>query len=392
MAETRSVVTTVSVVVAVICAGWAIYANKHAGKAAGFGPPGMGAPSAADSGGKRGSPTPRGASAAAARGEGGPPVAVVTQSVRSQMLSSDLRALGTARANESVDITSKTSNIVTAVRFRDSARVTRGAILVELDSAQARADLAVAQANLTESLSQYNRSRELLSTQALSKSQFEQLEATKNANTARVAAARAKLEDTVIRAPFSGRVGLRRISVGSLINPGAVITTLDDTSVIKVDFAVPENKIATLREGLSIVAQTNAYTNRRFAGRVASVDSRVDATTRAITVRADVPNADGALKPGMFINIDLARDSRQALVIPEEALVPEQSNQFVFVVVGGKVSKRLVQIGARQPGFVEVVSGLVLGDAVIVEGTQKVREGIAVRAESVSAAHVAVAP
>ena len=373
MAETRNVVTTLSVVVAVICAGWAIYANKHAGKAAGFAPPGMGAP-------------------AAARGEGGPPVAVVTQSVRSQMLSSDLRALGTARANESVDITSKTSNIVTAVRFRDGARVTRGAILVQLDSAQARADLAVAQANLTESLSQYNRSRELLSTQALSKSQFEQLEATKNANTARVAAARAKLEDTVIRAPFSGRVGLRRISVGSLINPGTIITTLDDTSVIKVDFAVPENKIATLREGLGIVAQTNAYANRSFAGKVASIDSRVDATTRAITVRADVPNADGALKPGMFINIDLARDSRQALVIPEESLVPEQSNQFVFVVIDGKVSKRLVQIGARQPGFVEVVSGLSLGDAVIVEGTQKVREGVAVRAESASAAHVAVAP
>ncbi|MFO1428193.1 MAG: efflux RND transporter periplasmic adaptor subunit [Steroidobacteraceae bacterium] len=255
----------------------------------------------------------------------------------------------------------------------------RGQVLVELDSAQARADLAAADAALTESTSLYNRSRELLATQAVSKSQFDQIEATKKANEARVAAARARLEDTVIRAPFSGRVGLRRVSVGSLVNPGTAITTLDDTSVIKVDFAVPENFISAVQEGLMLGATTTAYPGRVFKGRVASVDSRVDPNTRSVTVRAVVPNPEALLKPGMFLNVELVRDQRSALVIPEEALVPEQQRQFVFVVADGRASKREVQIGARRPGSVEVLSGLARGERIVVEGTIKLRDGGPVR-------------
>jgi membrane fusion protein (multidrug efflux system) len=307
------------------------------------------------------------------------PTPVVSAEVREQPLARELKALGTAGANEAVEITSKTSNIVTAVRFRDGQRVQRGAVLVELDSAQARADLAAADAALTESTSLYNRSRELLSTQAVSKSQFDQIEATKKANAARVAAAQAKLEDTVIRAPFSGRVGLRRISVGSLINPGAIITTLDDTSVMKVDFAVPENFLSQLREGLALTANSTAYPGRRFTGRISSVDSRIDPVSRSVTVRAEVPNPESLLKPGMFLNVEIVRDRRNALVVPEEALVPEQNKQFVFVVAGDKAQKREVRIGARSPGSVEVLSGLSLGERVIVEGTVKVREGGSVR-------------
>jgi membrane fusion protein (multidrug efflux system) len=265
------------------------------------------------------------------------------------------------------------------VRFTDGQSVARGAVLVELDSAQARADLAAAAAELTESVSQYNRARELFATQLVSRSQFEQLEATKLANAARVAAARARLEDTQIRAPFDGRVGLRRISVGSLISPGTVITTLDDTSVIKLDFAVPENTLAMLREGLEISATTSAYPERRFSGTVQSIDSRVDATTRAVTLRALIPNPDGALKPGMFMNVELTKDQRTAVVIPEEALVPEQNKQFVFVIDGEHARKREVTIGARRPGSVEVVAGLAAGERIIVEGTVKIRDGGEVR-------------
>jgi membrane fusion protein (multidrug efflux system) len=310
---------------------------------------------------------------------GGMPTPVVSAAVREAPLTRELKALGTARANEAVEITSKTSNIITAVRFRDGQRVQRGAVLVQLDSAQARADLAAAEAALTESTSLYNRSRELLSTQAVSKSQFDQIEATKKANAARVAAAQAKLEDTVIRAPFSGRVGLRRISVGSLINPGAVITTLDDTGIMKVDFAVPENFLSQLREGLPLTANSTAYPGRRFSGRISSVDSRIDPVSRSVTVRAEVPNTESLLKPGMFLNVEIVRDQRNALVVPEEALVPEQNRQFVFVVVDDRAQKREVRIGARSPGSVEVLSGLALGERVVVEGTVKVREGGAVR-------------
>src|SRR5689334_5183098 len=355
MSSPRNLVTPISIGVAVVCAAWAIYATQHRGS------PGSAPPQAAG---------PRSAA----------PPFVTLAPVRSERMAQKLEALGNARANESVDVSSKTSNIVTAVKFRDGERVRRGQVLVQLDDAQVRAEVAAAEAAVTESESQYNRSRELLSTQALSKSSFDQLEATLKSNRAKLAAANARLEDTVIRAPFSGRVGLRRVSVGSLINPGSVITTLDDTSVIKLDFAVPENFLATLREGLSVRATAPAFPGRVFAGKVASIDSRVDQATRSVTVRALLANEDGALKPGMFLNVALANDEREALVIPEEALTPEAERQYVFVVADGKAERREVRIGGRRPGSVEIVAGLAAGEQVIVEGTQKVRDGGPVRA------------
>jgi membrane fusion protein (multidrug efflux system) len=356
MSQRRNLATPISITVAVLCAAWAIYATQH-GKTPGSPAPGPGG------GGRSNSPT-----------------LVTTVSVREERVEQNLEALGTARANESVDISSKTSNIVTAVRFRDGERVRQGQVLVQLDDATARADVAAAQATLTESETQYERARELLSTQAVSKSQFDQLEATLKANRARLQAAQARLEDTVIRAPFSGRVGLRRVSVGTLISPGDVITTLDDTSVIKLDFSVPENFVATLREGLAVRATAPAYPGRSFAGKVASIDSRVDINTRSVTVRALLTNEDGALKSGMFLNVALAKDDREAIVIPEEALTPEAEKQFVFVVADGRAQRREVRIGGRRPGSVEIISGLDAGDSVVVEGTQKIRDGSPVSA------------
>jgi len=354
MSEPRRLTTPISIAVAVLCAAWAIYATQHKTTA-----------------GAGGSP--------AGAGHDNTPASVTLAAVRAERVSQKLEALGNARANESVDISTKISNIVTAIRFRDGERVKRGQVLVQLDDAQTRADVAAAQATLSESESQYNRSRELMNTQALSKSSFDQLEGTVKANRARLAAANARLEDTVIRAPFSGRVGLRRVSVGTLISPGDVITTLDDTSVIKLDFSVPENFLSGLREGLSIRATAPAYPGRSFAGSVSSIDSRVDVTTRSVTVRALLANEDGALKPGMFLNVALANDEREALIIPEEALSPEAERQFVFVVVDGKVSRREVRIGGRRPGSVEIIAGLSAGERVVVEGTQKVREGSSVK-------------
>jgi len=353
MSEKRSLATPISITVAVLCAAWAIYATQHKPVAGAGGPPGAGVRS-------------------------GGPATVTLVKVRAERVSQKLEALGNARANESVDISTKISNIVTAIRFRDGERVKRGQVLVQLDDAQARADVAAAQAAVTESESLYNRSLELVHTQALSKSSFDQLEATLKANRARLSAAAARLEDTVIRAPFSGRVGLRRVSVGTLISPGDVITTLDDTSVIKLDFSVPENFVASLREGLSIRASAPAFPGRTFAGSVSSIDSRVDIATRSVTVRALLANEDGALKAGMFLNVSLANDEREALVIPEEALTPEAERQFVFVVADGKAARREVRIGGRRPGTVEIVSGLTAGERVVVEGTQKIRDGASV--------------
>jgi membrane fusion protein (multidrug efflux system) len=254
-----------------------------------------------------------------------------------------------------------------------------GEVLVELDGEQARADLAIAEAALKESTSQYHRSRELYTTKVLSDAQLEQIEATFRSNEARVAAARSRLSDTVIRAPFAGRMGLRRISVGSLVSPGAVITTLDDTSRIKLDFTIPETYVAAIRPGLEIQARSPAYPGESFDGQVASVDSRVDPNTRSVMVRALLPNASGKLKPGMYLTVHLKRSESDVLLIPEEALVPEQGDVYVFVVQDGRVAKRRVQIGQRRIGAVQVTDGLVAGEIVVTEGTQKLRDGASVQ-------------
>jgi len=338
---------------------------------------------------------PQGSRAAAGRPGGGAgpgggfsqmPVAVITAPVVAEKIAFEIEALGTTRANESVDITAKAVNQVTAVRFTEGQQVARGEVLVELDAAQVRADLAVAEAALAESRSQYKRSRELYTTKVLSDSQIEQIEATYKANEARVASARARVNDTVIRAPFAGRVGLRRVSVGSLISPGTVITTLDDTSTVKLDFTVPETFLAAMQPGLDISARSVAYPDTDFIGQVSSVDSRVDPATRSVTVRALLPNPSGLLKPGMFLTVRLSRGAVDALLIPEHALVPEQGDMYVFVVKDGSAEKRLVRIGQRRVGDVQVVEGLAAGELVVTEGVQKLRDGSAVTVQEPAAA------
>ena len=203
------------------------------------------------------------------RGPGGfqGAVEVLTAQAVVKPLGVNLEAVGTARSNESAEVTSKTSNIVTAIKFEEGALVRRGAVLVELDNAETMAALAEAEAQLADSERQFVRSRDLAATQALSASQLDVIEATLKGNRARVEAARARLSDTLIRAGFDGRTGFRRVSVGSVINPGTVITTLDDSSIIKLDFTVPENYVFMLKRGLPVTASTAGLRGRAFKGR-----------------------------------------------------------------------------------------------------------------------------
>ena len=214
---------------------------------------------------------------------------------------------------------------------------------------------------------------------SLSEAQMDQLQATLSVNEARVAGARSQLNDTIIRAPFAGRVGLRNVSVGSYASPGTVITTLDDTSIIKLDFSVPELFLAALKEGLEIDAGTTAYSGEVFKGKVSSIDSRLDPVSRAVIVRAKIENRDGRLKPGMLMAVKLRRSETPALLIPEQALVPEGERKFVFAVRDGMAVKTEVQTGRRRPGEVEILDGVGEGDVVVIEGTQKIREGVAVK-------------
>lgn len=315
-----------------------------------------------------------------------PAVTVITAAATVRPLAIEVEAVGTAQAKESVDVTSKTTNTVVAVRFREGERVRKGAVLVELDRAEAQADLEEAQAALAESENQFKRSRDLYAQQALSVSQLDQIEATLKGNRARVSAAKARLADTVIRASFDGRTGFRRVSVGSLVNPGTIITTLDDTSLINLDFTVPETYFYMLERGLRVTARSVGLPDRVFEGTVANLGSRVDPVTRSITVRAQIPNADGMLRPGMFMTVNLQGQPKPTLLVPEAAIVPEQGKTYVFVVTDDVVERREVRTGRRRPGEVEVAEGLREGERVVVEGTQNVRAGIRVREQTQEAA------
>jgi membrane fusion protein, multidrug efflux system len=304
---------------------------------------------------------------------------VITAVVRKEPMGIEIEAVGSTRANESVQLTSKASNSIIAIRFNEGEEVERGAVLVEMDDAEAQAQLAEAEAALARSRSQFERGRDLQSRQAMSMADLEQVEASLKADQARVAAAKARLADTVIRASFSGRTGFRHVSVGSFVSQGTVITTLDDTSVIKLDFTVPETFLFVVRRGLPITASATGLPDRKFTGEVTNLDSRVDPVTRSITVRAELPNPEGLLRQGMFMTVSLQGDVVPTLLVPEEAIVPERGHTYVFLVHNNVVERREVRTGKRRPGDVEIIDGVQEGDRVVVEGTQNVRDGSTVQ-------------
>jgi membrane fusion protein (multidrug efflux system) len=288
----------------------------------------------------------------------------------------EAEALGNARANEAVEIRPQITAAIVEILFEEGQRVNEGEVLVRLENSEPLAQRAAARAALVDSESQYRRASELFRTKVVSESQLEQLEAQRDADRAAVNAAEARLDHTVIRAPFDGQLGLRRVSLGSIVSPTTVITTLDDVSSIKLDFNVPEVFLARLERGLTITARSAAWPDLTFNGEVTSIDTRVDPVSRSVTVRALIPNELGRLRPGMFLTVTLLKDDVEALMVPEQALVPERSRQYVFVVGrDGVAARQEVQTGRRRPGEVEILGGIEAGDRVIVEGTQKVRSG-----------------
>lgn len=310
----------------------------------------------------------------AQRTETVPEVVAVTADIRSFPLAAE--ALGNARANESVDIRPKITATLTEILFTEGQAVVAGDVLVKLDNLEQVADLAAARAALVDSDASFQRSKELFRTNVVAKSQLLQDEAKKIADQAMVSVAEARMADTIVRAPFAGRIGLRRVSLGSLVGPSTVITTLDDTDTIKVDFDLPEVYLSRLTPGLTVKARSAAWPDQEFAGLVSSIDTRVDPVSRTIRVRSVVPNPDGNLRPGMFLTVTLLNESIEAMMIPERALIPERSAQYVLVVdENQRVERREVRIGRRRPGEVEILSGLSAGERVIVDGTQKARSG-----------------
>jgi membrane fusion protein (multidrug efflux system) len=256
--------------------------------------------------------------------------------------------------------------------------VEAGQVLVEMTSAEEHALLEEARATVAEARSQYDRVRSLAGQGTASRSLLDERRREWETARARLAAIESRLEDRLVRAPFAGVVGLRNLSVGALVEPGDLITTLDDDSVMKLEFPVPSTYLAGLHPGLAILARTRAYGEREFRGEVKSIDSRVDPITRSILVRAVLPNPDRALKPGMLMQVELLQNPRDAVAIPEAALVPSGGEQYVLLVDPAnenRVERRQVRIGTRRPGEVEVLEGLAVGEKVITHGTTRVRPG-----------------
>ena len=327
-----------------------------------------------------GASAPQQTAPAQQKGKKGGPVLVVTAPVRVTELQQTLEALGNANANEAITITSKVAGVVQKINFAEGQLVPKGYVLFELDSREARATLAAAVADEATARANYERSAQLLSSGNAPKATVQTLQSTLDGAQARAEAARARLADFTITAPFAGRLGLRRLSAGAFVPAGTLMTTLDDISLIKLDFSVPETLMSRVQASAKIVARSDAYPGRAFEGIVRTVDSRVDPATRAVEVRAEVPNADGTLQPGMLLTVTMTLEKRGvSLLIPEEALVPEGEEQFVFVINNGRAVKRKIVIGERRPGTVEVHEGLGQNERVIVGGIQRLRDGVPVR-------------
>jgi membrane fusion protein (multidrug efflux system) len=313
-------------------------------------------------------------------------------------------AVGTTRAFESVVINSKTSGIVEAISFSEGATVEAGQELLRIDSAERKADAEAAKAAITQEEAKRNELKTRLErAQALRRSgsgtealvddltaQMKTADSAVQNAMARERASQARLNDMVVRAPFAGRVGIRQVSVGAFLDGRTPITTLDDISRVRLDFQAPENLVGRIRTDATIKAAAAAFGARRFDGKVAVIDTRIDPVTRSVRLTAIVENGDLALRPGMFMNVWLEVAKREnAVIVPEEAVVGEGPLQFVFAVRDNRVERKIVKLGQREPGKVEVVEGVAAGDQIIVRGVQRVRAGMQVTARPVGAAPAA---
>ena len=315
------------------------------------------------------------------------PVPVVVETVHEQDWTDSLRALGIVHAREAVTVTAKVSETVQQVHFDSGQQVARGAPLVTLSGQQQLAALASAEAALKEAEQLYARQAQLANQQLIARASLDAQRATRDAARAQVAQIRANLSDRVIRAPFAGVLGIRQVSPGALVTPGTAIATLDDIARVYVDFPVPETELAEVAPGQALTGRVGTYGDRVFDGTVDTVSARLDAVSRAATVRGDFANPERALKPGMLVEVSLARGIRPALVVPEIAVQQIGSETFVWrVKADDTVEKAEVVVGGRVPGKVMLKGGVQAGERIVSEGVGKLQAGAKIAAGTAAAA------
>jgi membrane fusion protein (multidrug efflux system) len=323
--------------------------------------------------------------AAGAQGAGGERApGVIVAKARREAVADRVEALGTTRADESVEITSDVTEKVVEIHFEDGQEVAAGDLLVVLDKTEEEADLRAARAVAEEARLAYQRIEKLEGRQVAALAELDARRAALRTAEAQIEVIRSRIAARVIRAPFAGVVGLRHVSLGALVRPGDLITTLDDVDPMKVDFTVPSTHLPALRRGLAVDTRAAALGGDAFHGEITSVGTQVDPVTRSVTVRAIVPNPERRLRPGLLMTVVLAKDPRKAVMIPEEAVVPRGSRNHVWVVSGeGRAERREVELGLRRPGEVEVRDGLAAGERVVTHGAAGVRAGEPVRIRAV---------
>jgi len=322
---------------------------------------------------------PAGAAPSGARGAPPPGVVVEASRVTIVKLPQALNAIGSLRSDETVVVRPEVAGRIATIAFREGERVAEGQVLVRLDDSVQKADLDRAKANLVLSRTKHERAIDLRNKGFVSTQALDELE-----NSVKVAQADAQLmtarvNKMTLLAPFAGTVGLRQASVGDYVKEGQDIVNLESLDPLKVDFRLPELALSQLQGGQTLQISLDALPDKTYDGKVFAINPLIDANGRAIVIRAQVPNRDGKLRPGMFARVRLfTSDIRDSVVIPEEALFPVGDDKYVYKVVEGKAQRQKVGIGQRREGRVEIVNGLARDDVVVTAGVIKLREGVAV--------------
>lgn len=308
-----------------------------------------------------------------------PPPTVKTEAVTNIAFADRVEAVGTAKANEQVTLSAPVTERLVRLNFDDGGFVQRGQTVAVLAAGQETAQLAEARAVERNANQQLRRVSELKRRGFATNTSLDAQVAQSAAARAQAAEARASIGDRVIRAPFSGWVSLRSISPGAIVAAGTEIATISDVRLIKLDFPVPETLLPALRPGLPILVTSAAWPGQPFRGTIANINPVIDPNTRSVVVRAELPNPDRRLRPGMLLNVGIDTAPRTGLSVPELAVVGEGDKRFVYMIdAAGKAKRTEVRTGARSAGRVEIVSGLRAGQKVVTEGVIKLTDGMKV--------------
>ena len=317
--------------------------------------------------------------AAAAKGAAPAGVAVEAAKVMLTRLPSAISAVGSLRSDETIILRPEIAGRIAQIHFKEGERVAKGALLVKLDDSVQQADLDKARANLTLSKSKFDRADDLRKQGFISTQARDEAENLFKVAQADVEIMQARISKLALAAPFAGTVGLRMVSVGDYVKVGQDIVNLEAIDPLKVDFRVPELAMSQVKDGQTLQITLDALPDKAYDGKVIAINPLIDANGRSIVIRAQVPNRDGRLRPGMFARVRLfTSGEKDTLVVPEESLFPVGDDKFVYKVVDGKATRQKIDIGQRKEGKVEVVNGLTADDVIVTAGIIKLREGVAV--------------